>query len=156
MLMASYVDIDRVGTDQSRADNRTNAETFADKGLPENYNYVDTGCELAPSCLECPLAICKYDDPTWHSRSRTVMRDQEIVRLRTKGLRVADIAKIAKTSDRTVYRVIQRDLGTARLSSKRVVRPRSGPRTRVPRVPMKQLAVWQQHSMREMTGVGAV
>ena len=25
--------------------------------------YPDTGCNLSPSCLECHLPACKYDDP---------------------------------------------------------------------------------------------
>ena len=24
---------------------------------------ADTGCEVAPSCFECPLALCKYELP---------------------------------------------------------------------------------------------
>jgi hypothetical protein len=31
--------------------------------------FRDTGCELAPRCLECPLPMCKYDDPR-HTDSR--------------------------------------------------------------------------------------
>ncbi len=78
-------------------------------GLPENAKWQDTGCELAPSCLECPLALCKYDDPSRGQRNRKIMRDKEIVKLRGKGLRVSNIAKITNTSDRTVYRIIRRD-----------------------------------------------
>jgi hypothetical protein len=28
---------------------------------PENIEWHDTGCEIAPSCLACPLPECKYD-----------------------------------------------------------------------------------------------
>ena len=153
--MASYVDFDRVGADQSREDNQSGDESYAAKGLPENQDYTDTGCEIASSCLRCPLAMCKYDDPNWKGRSRNLLRDQEIVRLRSKGLRVADIAKICNTSDRTVYRVIQRDLAPEEGVLKRVssVRPRR--RSGAQNIPMEQLAVWQQYSMGEMTGVQA-
>lgn len=153
MLRASYGEIERVGTDQSRVGNRSEAGVFADKGLPENQDYTDTGCELAPSCLECPLALCKYDDPSWDRRSRTVMRDQEIVRLRRKGLRVADIAKVVKTSDRTVYRVTQqKGVAPAKPSLKHRKQSRRH-LTRVPQVPVEQLAVWQQYSMRSTADV---
>ena len=27
------------------------------------YSAVDDGCEYSPSCLQCPLPVCKYDDP---------------------------------------------------------------------------------------------
>ena len=29
--------------------------------LPEHARYKDTGCELSPSCLRCPLVRCQYD-----------------------------------------------------------------------------------------------
>ncbi len=83
------------------------------------------------------------------------MRDQEIVRLRKKGLRVADIAKVVKTSDRTVYRVTQQN-GVA--SAKPSLKHRKQSRrhlTRVPEVPVEQLAVWQQYSMQSTADVGA-
>ena len=32
------------------------------EALPEYANYKDEGCELAPSCLRCPFARCKYDE----------------------------------------------------------------------------------------------
>jgi len=28
----------------------------------ENYFVDDDGCEYSPSCLQCPLPVCKYDD----------------------------------------------------------------------------------------------
>ncbi len=31
------------------------------EALPEYANYKDTGCDLAPSCLRCPFARCRYD-----------------------------------------------------------------------------------------------
>ncbi len=77
--------------------------------LPEHATYRDTGCELAAACLECPLALCKYDDPNWGKRKIKVGRDMEIVRLRTSGMKVSQIAMTVGTSERTVYRVIQRD-----------------------------------------------
>ena len=109
MLMASYEQMDQVETDQSRKGIHGKRDTRIERGLPENYNYRDTGCELAPSCLECPLATCKYDDPAYGRSGRTMFRDREIVRLRMQGSRVSEIAKSVCTSERTVYRVIQRD-----------------------------------------------
>ena len=99
MLAASYEQIDQINTSQSRKRKRSTTSYSTDKGLPENYDYTDTGCDLAPSCLECPLALCKYDDPNWGRRNRTTMRDQEIVRLRGQGLKVSQIAKIVKIAN---------------------------------------------------------
>jgi hypothetical protein len=35
----------------------------------DNYNHTDTGCELHPACLSCPLPRCKYDDPKYQKAS---------------------------------------------------------------------------------------
>lgn len=153
--MVTPTDFDRVRIDQSREDNRDQIESFADKGLPENQTYIDTGCELAPSCLKCPMAMCKYDEPNRRRRRRNVMRDQEIVRLRSKGLRVTEIAKICKTSDRTVYRVIRSDAASKRPISKPASLRRPSRIRNVHSIPMAQLAVWQQYSMPEMSGIKA-
>jgi len=31
--------------------------------MPEGLTYQDTGCDLAPSCLNCPFPSCRYDFP---------------------------------------------------------------------------------------------
>ena len=43
---------------------------------PKLPDIPDTGCEAAPSCLDCPLPKCRYDNPhVW----RQYRRDQQIV-----------------------------------------------------------------------------
>ena len=120
------------------------------RGLPENTVYRDTGCDLAPSCLECPLALCKYDDPKGARRDRNVMRDTEILRLFAQGLKISTIALKVHISDRTVYRVLQRELGGA---GNEFGRP-SEPTFRVPvkreRVRVKRFGAWRQYSMPEV------
>jgi hypothetical protein len=37
--------------------------------VPEHVAYQDTGCNLAPRCLTCPLPVCKYDSPWAAARS---------------------------------------------------------------------------------------
>lgn len=32
-------------------------------GKPEVLDWADTGCDLAPACLSCPLPRCRYDEP---------------------------------------------------------------------------------------------
>ncbi|MCY4474695.1 MAG: helix-turn-helix domain-containing protein [Chloroflexi bacterium] len=149
MFAASYEQIDQTNTSQSRKRKRLTSSYSTDKGLPENYDYTDTGCDLAPSCLECPLALCKYDVPNWGRRNQTTMRDQEIVRLRGQGLKVSQIAKIVKTSERTVYRVALREgiqlpvtTQRRRKSNRRNTERRERPHT-------AQVADWQQHRMPE-------
>ena len=33
---------------------------------PETGYVMDTGCQVAPLCLDCPLPACRYDDDTWY------------------------------------------------------------------------------------------
>lgn len=43
------------------------------KLMPEVYDgfrFLDSGCDVSPSCLACPLPICKHDDPAWWRRVR--------------------------------------------------------------------------------------
>lgn len=68
----------------------------------------DTGCNLAPSCLQCPLPACKYDDPTSPQQHRHT-RDQSILKLqRETGLSVPDLARYLQMSVRSVYRILTR------------------------------------------------
>ena len=64
--------------------------------LPE-----DTGCEVAPKCLECPLPQCRYDDPGWFQRHRN---DERVDSQRmTPGMRKAN---------KQTQREFGQDLGT--------------------------------------------
>ena len=145
---------------QARSDNNivldhASSSINTTRGLPENTVYRDTGCDLASSCLECPLALCKYDDPNRERFDQNVMRDTEIMRLFAEGLKVSAIASIVNISSRTVYRVIQRELGAMHGEVGR--RPKSVPRPRAlrERVSVEQLDAWRQFSMPEMTEVKA-
>lgn len=76
--------------------------------LPENTRYKDDGCEVSGSCLGCPLALCKYDDPGWlHSGSRRT-RDDKIFQMRLNRVPVSDISQKFGISTRTVHRIVQR------------------------------------------------
>ena len=41
----------------------TTKNRIAYTALPEQQQYRDTGCDVAPACLSCPLSACKHDDP---------------------------------------------------------------------------------------------
>lgn len=109
MPSASYELFGNTVPHRTRSHNPTARTILTDRGLPEHTTFTDTGCELADACLECPLALCKYDDPDIVRRGGKVMRDAEIMRLYNNGIKVSKIAATVNTSDRTVYRVIQRD-----------------------------------------------
>ena len=83
-------------------------ETVRSDTLPENTRYSDDGCEVSASCLECPLAMCKYDDPGWLRRADRRQRDDEIFRLRKQGVPVPELARQFRVSSRTVHRIVQR------------------------------------------------
>lgn len=76
--------------------------------LPENTRYRDDGCEVAATCLNCPLPVCKYDDPGWLERENRHDRDVDILRRREAGQSVMAIATRFGLSTRTVHRVLQR------------------------------------------------
>jgi hypothetical protein len=76
--------------------------------LPEHTEYRDTGCDVSPSCLRCPLARCKYDEPPLSAqRLSAAQRDREIVLLRTKyGAPIELLASTYGVTPRTVFRAL--------------------------------------------------
>ena len=91
--------------------------------LPENTRYRDDGCDAALTCLECPLSLCKYDDPGWLRRENRRTRDDEIFRLRSQQVPVAEISKRFGISTRTVHRIVQRGGATPVASDEEGVNP---------------------------------
>jgi hypothetical protein len=80
--------------------------------LPEHAEYRDTGCDLAPSCLRCPFARCRYDEPPAR-RIAQHARDREIALLRRKHN--APIHLLAQTygvSRRQVFRILSAQGGS--------------------------------------------
>lgn len=75
--------------------------------LPEHADYRDTGCDLFASCLRCPLARCKYDEPATARRASIAARDREIALLRRRHR--APIGMLAGTyglTPRTIFRIL--------------------------------------------------
>jgi DNA-binding transcriptional MerR regulator len=74
--------------------------------------YADHGCSFAPSCLECPFEVCRYDRGFAGNRvskaQDRVERDKKITRMRAKGMQVEHIAKACGISGRTVARILSR------------------------------------------------
>ena len=84
------------------------ADSTAD-AIPEYYHYEDTGCEISPSCLNCPLPQCKYDDPGWFQRSRRMARDLKVwSTIQSGGLTVEEAAEHFSVTVRTVFRIMRR------------------------------------------------
>ena len=91
--------------------------------LPENTRYKDDGCDASLTCLECPLPLCKYDDPGWLQRENRRTRDDEIFRLRSQQVAVTEISKRFGISTRTVHRIVQRGGATPVSSDEEGVNP---------------------------------
>lgn len=72
--------------------------------VPEHCEYSDDGCDLFPSCLDCPLATCRYDHPWQHTAKE--LRDGEMRRLHGGGMGVNELAQRFGLSKRTVYRAV--------------------------------------------------
>ena len=76
---------------------------------PEYCHYRDEGCDLADSCLNCPLPGCIYDQVGGKQRWLKRSRDREIMRLAgTQGSGVKELATMFRLSQRTVQRALKR------------------------------------------------
>ena len=92
-----------VGGDDLDHSRGSGAEMRAD-AYPEGVKYPDTGCEVAPSCLSCPLEVCIHDS---HGQAKVRLRDTRIVKMDGTDREIADTVGV---SVRTVYRARKRVL----------------------------------------------
>jgi len=76
--------------------------------LPEHTQYADTGCDVHPSCLSCPLVRCRYDVPGGTRRLLSLGRDLSMVEMQRAGSGIDEIARRCGVSRRTVFRVLAR------------------------------------------------
>ena len=77
--------------------------------LPEFYQYADNGCEVSPSCLNCPLPQCKDDDPIWYQEYKRNNHDMRIVMtIRAERLTIEQAAQRFSVTPRTIFRVMRR------------------------------------------------
>ena len=76
--------------------------------------YLDRGCDLCASCLNCPLPQCRYDEP--RRQKGKELRNKEIVRLHEQeGLSIRQLADRFGVSKRTVHRIVGRNSGEEEL-----------------------------------------
>lgn len=76
--------------------------------LPENFDYHDDGCEVAPACLSCPLPVCRFDVVGGARTLLNLDRDAHIKRLYGEGWAVEAIAVAVNVSRRTVTRAVHK------------------------------------------------
>jgi len=72
--------------------------------LPEEFPYEDEGCELFPSCLNCPFPTCIKEAPWGKERFLKLSRARRMMELKEEGKSTNEIARIFGVSPRTVQR----------------------------------------------------
>lgn len=74
--------------------------------LPEDTVYRDTGCEVSPSCLRCPLDRCVYDEPDARD-VELLLRQLQVQQQLSEGESIVAIADAMGRSKRMVYRYLR-------------------------------------------------
>jgi DNA-binding CsgD family transcriptional regulator len=74
--------------------------------LPDETHYRDTGCDLSPSCLQCPLPRCVEDQPRGRQRHKMRAKGHIASTLAAQGLSQQEIARRLNVSARTIRRYI--------------------------------------------------
>jgi predicted Rossmann fold nucleotide-binding protein DprA/Smf involved in DNA uptake len=74
--------------------------------IPDDVNWKDTGCEIYPSCLNCPLDKCMEEEPRGRQRLRMLARSNRMAELRDQGKSICEIARCFQVSPRTVQRAL--------------------------------------------------
>ena len=88
---------------------KNSAEPIAEDSFPEEREYQDDGCDLFPSCLNCPLPVCRYDELGRRVHWAKRLRDREVLRsYNIEGTSIKELARRFGLSQRTVYRIIRR------------------------------------------------
>lgn len=72
-------------------------------GMVFEHVYADTGCELAPSCLRCPLPACRYDLPP--KTALWLVQCVEYARARLQGCSVEEAAHRVGRTRRVGFRM---------------------------------------------------
>ena len=85
---------------------RTTQESVWDL-LPEDFSYTDGGCELAPSCLNCPFPWCIKEEPWGKEKFFKRRRAERMLELNQEGKSITEIARIFEVSTRTVQRALK-------------------------------------------------
>jgi len=76
--------------------------------LPEEFPYKDKGCDLCPSCLNCPFPDCLEGEPWGKEKFLKLGRAERILELKREGKGIKEIARIFEISPRTVQRWLRK------------------------------------------------
>ena len=71
--------------------------------------YPDTGCDVAPHCLECPLPQCRYENRAWWDRNKHMLDWLAMVRvIQSENLTPDAAAARFGKSRRQIQRIVAR------------------------------------------------
>jgi len=87
--------------------------------LPEEFPYDDEGCEVFPSCLNCPLPSCLEEQPRAKQRYVMDRRAEMMLELRREGKGLEEIAGMFAVSRRTVQRSLK-EMGGQQMEKSKV------------------------------------
>jgi hypothetical protein len=85
-----------------------NGRRIRQDALPEQTGYRDTGCELSPSCLRCPLERCRYEEPGGIRTVERAPRDCALRQRRAEGVGIMSLVEEFGMSRRSVFRSLAR------------------------------------------------
>jgi len=100
--MESRNELRSLGNKGTKEESRLNWDS-----LPEDFPYEDKGCELFPSCLNCPFPHCIKEEPWGRERWLKRSRAERMRELKQEGKSVKEIARIFEVSPRTVQRALK-------------------------------------------------
>jgi hypothetical protein len=67
-----------------------------------------TPCDVSPNCFECPLVMCKHEDPNAYQLWKQALADMKVLSLLDAGLTKTQAAKTAGVLVRQVHRICER------------------------------------------------
>jgi len=70
-----------------------------------DIEYGDDGCDVHPRCLECPLSVCKHDNPRPYLVWRKQQKDKQMEVIIDQATSPTAAAEILGITERTVYRI---------------------------------------------------
>lgn len=84
---------------------RTKVDLMEDP-LPEHVHYRDRGCEVSPSCLACPLPVCRYEVPGGLAAILRQPRNAELLTRHRSGTGIDHLCGEFGLSRRSVFRIL--------------------------------------------------
>ena len=71
-------------------------------------HYNECGCEVSSCCLECPLAVCVYEEPHGGKTIQNLLQDIRIAHLRDEGRSVRWISEFMNLSTSAIFKSLAR------------------------------------------------